>query len=331
MDNERPTGWGDPPAKRPTIDAIRDAARRLAGTAVRTPLVPLADAPGIFIKPETLQPSGSFKLRGAWNWAAGLSPDDRERGFSTFSAGNTALALGWCARRFGVHCRSLLPDYAPGNKQAALRAAGVETILVPFERMTDWLFRAGWRDEPWAFLHPWTEPALLAGHGTIGLEIAEDCLDVSTVFLPVGGGALLGGVAAALKELIPGVSVVAVQSESCPALVAARQAGGPVWVEARPTICDGTAVPFITDALFPLLSELVDEAVTVSEVEVRAAIRRLGRGHGIRAEGAGALALAAALRRARPGPAVAVVTGGSIDNSLFTEIMSETAAEASGY
>jgi threonine dehydratase len=328
----RPTGWGDPPAKPPTLDDIRRAAERIRGVAVRTPLVPLAGNDGIRLKPETLQPAGSFKLRGAWNWAAGRSPVERQRGFSTFSAGNTALALGWCARRFGVSCRSLLPDYAPDSKLAALRTAGVETVLIPFARMADWLFRAGWRDEPWTFLHPWTEPAMLAGHGTIGLEIAEDCQNVSNVFVPVGGGALLGGVAAALKALVPAVRVVAVQSEACPALAAARRAGRPVWIEPGPTLCDGTAVPFITDAMYPLLAALADDVVTVTEAEVGTAIRRLWSGNGIRAEGAGALALAAAIKSGPGrGPAVALVTGGSIDNSTFDKVLSAGPVAASGY
>jgi threonine dehydratase len=313
----RPTGWGDPPAQAPTLDDVRAAARRLRRTVVRTPL--LWAGPDIWVKPESLQPTGSFKVRGVGNWAAGLSPAARRRGFSTFSAGNTALALAWFARRFGVSCRSILPDYAPAVKVQALRERGVETILVPFAELADYIFRAGWRDEPYAFLHPWTEPAMIAGHATIGLEIVADLPDVKTVFVPVGGGALVGGVAAAVRALKPSVRVVGVQTESYPSLAAGLAAGRPVWVEPKPTICDGVAVPFVTDEMFPLLKPVVDEVLVVPEARVRAAIRRLATDCKLVSEGAGALAMAAALDIPveRRGRSVCLVTGGNVPPDEF--------------
>jgi threonine dehydratase len=313
----RPTGWGDPPALAPTLDDIRAAARRLKRTIVRTPL--LQAGPNIWLKPESLQPTGSFKVRGVGNWAAGLSPAMRRRGFSTFSAGNTALALAWFARRFDVSCRSILPDYAPEIKVRALRECGVETVLVPFDELADYIFRAGWRSEPYAFLHPWTEPAMIAGHATIGLEIIEDLPDVETVFVPVGGGALIGGVASAVRALKPSVRVVGVQTESYPSLAAGLAAGKPVWVKPKPTICDGVAVPFVTDQMFPLLRQAVDEALVVPEARVRAAIGRLATDYKLVSEGAGALALAAALDLplARRGRAVCLVTGGNVPPREF--------------
>jgi threonine dehydratase len=308
----RPTGWGDPPANAPTLDEVRAATKRLEGAVVRTPLLPAGD--NLWLKPESLQPSGSFKVRGVGNWAAGLSPDDRRRGFSTFSAGNTALALAWYARRFGVSCRSILPDYAPAVKVQALRERGVETVLVPFDELAGYIFRAGWRDEPYAFLHPWTEPAMIAGHATIGLEIVADLPEVETVFVPVGGGALVCGVGAAVKALKPAVKVVGVQTESYPSLAASLEAGRPVWVESKPTICDGVAVPFVTDQMFPLLKLVVDEVLVISEPDVRTAMRRLASFHKLVSEGAGALALAAALTLPadRRGRSVCLVTGGNV-------------------
>jgi threonine dehydratase len=282
-----------------------------------------ANGSTLLLKPELLQPSGSYKIRGVYNWAINLSPADRARGFSTFSAGNTALALGHVARMFGVSCRSILPDYAPQNKVVALKQLGVETVLVPFQEMIDWVFRAGWRSEPYSFLNPWTDPAMIAGHGTIGLELLEDAPDTETVFVPVGGGALVAGVASAIKKLKTSVRVVGVQAESYPALQASLAAGSPVWVEPLPTICDGVAVPFTTEHLFPLLSRMVDRVVTVSEIMVREAIGLLATNRKLVAEGAGALSVAAALaipERER-GRTVCLVTGGSIDRELLCEIL----------
>lgn len=320
----QPTGWGDPPATAPSLDAVRKAYERLRGVAKRTPLTPFGRKDSrILLKSEVGQPSGSFKIRGVYNWAAGLSPEEVGRGFSTFSAGNTALALAHCAQVFGTTCRSLLPDYAPENKVGALRERGVETVLVPFEEMADYIFRAGWRDESYAFLHPWAEPAMIAGHATIGLEIVEDLPDVETVYVPVGGGALACGVGCAVGRLNPGTRIVGVQTESYPALAQSFREGRPVWIDPQPTICDGVAVPFITDQLYPLLRQTVDSVAVVSEAQVRAAIRVLAQECAVVSEGAGALALAAAL--ATPledrGPSVCLVTGGNIPAQLLDELL----------
>lgn len=329
----------------PGIEEVRQAVERLKGYVVRTPLLAWAGpgkyecrtanvecgtgtgepGSGIMLKPEVLQPTGSFKVRGVLNWALGLAPEERRKGFSTFSAGNTALALAHAARMFGVPCRSILPEYAPENKVRALKEAGVETVLLSFDAMMDWVNHAGWKEEPYCFLHPWFEPAMIAGHGTIGLELVEDMPDLEAVFVPVGGGALACGVGAAVKALAPGVRVVAVQTESYPALAASFKAGKPARVEPKPTICDGVAVPFVTEEMFPLLRQVVDEVVLVSEEEVRQAIRRLALSSKLVAEGAGALALAAGLRAEAQGragfPCVCLVTGGSIGAARLAEII----------
>ncbi|MBM3331871.1 pyridoxal-phosphate dependent enzyme [candidate division WOR-3 bacterium] len=320
----RPTGWGDPPVVAPTLDSVRRASERLKDVARRTPLVPFGPREdGILLKSEVEQPSGSFKIRGVYNWAAGLAPDTVRRGFSTFSAGNTALALAHCAGGLGTTCRSLLPDSAPERKVQALRDRGVETVLVAFEEMADYIFSAGWRDEPYAFLHPWTEPAMISGHATMGLEIVEDLPDVETVFVPVGGGALAAGVGCAVGMLDPAVRIIGVQTESYPSLAQSFHAGRPVWIESRPTICDGVAVPFVTEHLYPLLRETLDSVLVVSEEQVRKAIRLLARTGGVVAEGAGALALAAALDMplADRGLSVCLVTGGNIPEALLEEIV----------
>ncbi len=274
------------------------------------------------LKSEVEQPTGSFKIRGVYSWAAGLSPEAIRRGFSTFSAVNTALALAHCARTFGTTCRSLLPDYAPKVKVQALRALGVETVLVPFDELADYIFRAGWRDEPYAFLHPWTEPAMIAGHATIGLELIEDLPDVETVYVPVGGGALACGVGCAVGMLNPAARIVGVQTESYPSLAQSFHAGRPVWIEPRPTICDGVAVPFTADQLFPLLQRTVDSVAVVTEEQVKDAVRVLKQEANLVAEGAGALALAAALDTPLEdrGLSVCLVTGGNIETGLREEL-----------
>lgn len=321
--DRRPTGWGDPAVSAPTIDAVRRAADRLKGVAARTPLSRFGpEQDGVFLKSEVGQPTGSFKIRGVHNWAAGLSSDEAERGFSTFSAGNTALALAHCAQAFKTTCRSILPDYAPEIKVQALRERGVETMLVPFSELADYIFSAQWRREPYAFLHPWTDPAMIAGHATIGLEILEDLPAVETVFVPVGGGALACGVGCAVRKLDPSVKVVGVQTESYPALAYSFRQGRPVWVEPQPTICDGVAVPFTSDQLYPLLREAVDYVAVVSEAQVRATIRRLAAEQQLFSEGAGALALAAAIAtpRGERGLSVCLISGGNITSQQLEEI-----------
>jgi threonine dehydratase len=315
-------------ARRPALDEIEQAAMTLDGVVVRTPLVPLHGDRGndtqtpTLLKVETLQRVGSFKIRGVFNAVATLSEDDRRRGLSTVSAGNTAQALAWAGRHFDVPARSVMPDTAPASKVEAVISYGGEPVLVPVAEVFRYLREYGWRDEPYAFIHPWTNRDLMIGHGTMGLEIIADCPDVRTVYIPVGGGGLLGGVGSALKALKPDVRLVAVEPAGCPALFASVRAGTPQSVECD-TICDGVAVPYITDEMFGLLRDLVDDTVLVSEDDVRAAVRRLALREKIVAEPSGALALAAALATpaAERGPTVCIVTGGSIDAATLAEIL----------
>ncbi len=309
---------------RPTQPEIEAAAARLRGVVLHTPLVPLAGAESLWIKPEIHQPSGSFKIRGVFHAVARMDPERRRRGISTVSAGNTAKALAWCGRRFGVEARSLMPEHAPRSKVEAVKALGATPVLRPVEEVFAYLRERRWESEPYAFVHPWIDPEVLVGHGTLGLEILADLPDVDTVFVPVGGGGLLGGVGSALKAVKPSVRIVAVEPEGCPSFHAAVRAGQPVTVPCD-TICDGVAVPYITEEMFPLLSELADDLALVSERDVRSAIRKLARSAHVVAEGAGALALAAALAipAAERGKTVCLVTGGSIDLSKLAQILVE--------
>jgi threonine dehydratase len=312
-------------AKRPVIDEIERAAERGREVILHTPLVPLHSFDGrrdILLKLETLQPVTNFKIRGVFHAVASLPPDERARGLSTVSAGNTAQALAWTGRHFGVGARCLVPDDAPANKIEAVRHYGGQAVLVPRDELFRYMKEHGWESEPYAFIHPWTNRDLMIGHGTLGLEIVADLPEVRTVFVPVGGGGLIGGVGSALKALRPAVRVVAVEPEGCPALHESFRQGRPASVECH-TMCDGVAVPYITAEMYPLLRDVVDHVVLVSEDEVKATIKRIALGNRVIVEGSAALAVAAALAASaeQQGPSVAVVTGGSIDTDDLLTIL----------
>ncbi len=266
----------------------------------------------------------SFKIRGVFNAVASLSPEERAKGLSTVSAGNTAQALAWVGRYFGVSTRSLMPDTAPATKIAAVKDYGGEPILVPTSEVFRFLKEHLWEQEPYAFIHPWTDRNVMIGHGTIGLEIIADLPEVDTVYVPVGGGGLIGGVGSALKALKPSVRIIAVQPEGCPALHESFRQGKPATVDCR-TMCDGVAVPYITEEVFEILREVVDDVVLVSEDSARAAIRRLALGNRMIVEGAAALSVAAALAASpkERGRTVCLVTGGSIDTDKLLSILAE--------
>jgi len=323
----RRTGFGGTPISAPSLDDVRSAAARIKDVAVRTPLLPLRSYTGaeldILLKPETLQPVTSFKIRGAYNWASSLTEEQRARGLSTVSAGNTAQAVAHAARLVGASARSRLPDTTPKAKIEAIEAYGMEPILMPGDELFDWMLSAGWDDESYTFLHPWVEPLMVAGSATVGLEIHEDLPTVDTVFMSVGGGGLICGVGSALKALNPHVRIMAVQPEACAPLGASLAAGTPVWVDAQPTLCDGLGVPLVTDEMWPLLRTVVDDTVMVSEDQVKDAIRRLALDNKLVLEGAGAASVAAALAvpASERGRSVCVLSGGSIDGDKLAAIV----------
>lgn len=315
----------------PTIDEIRDAAHSLREVVLRTPLVPLhsfGDPSTILLKPEIHQAVASFKIRGVFHAVSSLDDEQRQRGISTVSAGNTAQALAWVGRKFGVPSRSIMPDSAPTTKIDAVRAYGGEPVLVPMAEVFRYLREHLWEREPYAFIHPWINRNVLIGHGSLGLEIMEDCPDVETVFVPVGGGGLLGGVGTALKALKADIQVIGVEPEGCPSLHESLRAGEPVAVDCD-TICDGVAVPYITDEMFPLLHSIVDRVALVSDETVRATVKQLAVGNKIVAEPSGALATAAAWAtpELERGKSVCLITGGSIDVRKLVTILDDPAID----
>ena len=312
---------------RPTLSEFRAAANLLKSIIVHTPLITYHggnDEPQILLKPEIFQAVNSFKLRGVFNAVASLSPEEKNRGVSTVSAGNTAQALAWSARHFGISARSIMPDTAPLPKIEAVKAYGGIPVLKPISEVFRFLQEHLWEQEPYSFIHPWINRQVMIGHGSLGLEIMDDAPDIDAVFIPVGGGGLLGGVGSAIKAVNSAVRIFAVEPEGCPALRSAVDHGQPITVECK-TICDGVAVPYITDELFPLLNELIDDVILVSERSVRLAIRSMLLGNKMLSEPSGALALAAAQKVApsQRGKSVCLVTGGSISFDLMLEILQE--------
>jgi threonine dehydratase len=206
-------------------------------------------------------------------------------------------------------------------KVDGVRSYGVTPVPVPFSALMDYVFDRGWEQEPYSYLNPWGDPSMLAGSGTIGIEILDQLPELAAVYIPVGGGGLVAAIGSVMKELRPAVEVVGVQSTACPSLGAALEAGRPTWVQAAATICDGTSVPVVVDEMYPLVSSVVDRVVLVSEEDVRAAIARLALGNKLVVEGSGAMSLAAALGDRRDGPAACIVSGGSIGADRLAEII----------
>ena len=208
------------------------------------------------------------------------------------------MALGYMGRILDVPARSHVPDSLHQSKREALAAYGVDLVHVSMTDLMRFMFEEAWREEPQSYLNPWGEPLMIAGHGTIGIEIFDELPELESVFIPVGGGALLGGVASVLKTLNPAIRVYAVQARVNSALAAAFEAGGPRWIEWQDTIVEGASTPIITDEMFPMLRRLVDHLVLVGEDEVMAAMRVLafGRQAGHRGRGC-------SFRRGRTGDA----------------------------
>jgi len=283
----------------------------------------VAEAPGeVYLKLENLQPIGSFKLRGAGNALALASPQELERGVWTASAGNMAQGVAWWARRLGLPCRVVVPETAPETKIAATRRLGGDIVKVPFD---DWLdiFRTH-RHEGFEgfFVHAFSDPAVMAGNGTIALEILEDLPDVGAVIIPYGGGGLCCGIGSALRTLAPACRVYACEVATGAPLAASLAAGAPTRVDYEPSFVDGIGAPEVFPEMFELTRQLVEGSLVAELDEVAEAVRLLAERARIVAEGAGATPVAAALAgNAGGGKIVCVVSGGNIDASKLAAIL----------
>ena len=310
-----------------TLKMIQEAREALKGIAEVTPIVTSTRlGKNLFIKSENLQKTGSFKIRGAYNKIRMLSPEEAKRGVIACSAGNHAQGVALSATRLGIRSVICMPEGAPILKVEATRGYGAEVVLVPgiyddaareAKRLAD--------EEGFTFAHPLNDPYVIAGQGTIGLEILEQVPDVEQIVVPIGGGGLISGVAAAVKSMRPNVKLIGVQAATVPSMFVSMRSGEIITVRDGATIADGIHVLTPGDLTFRMVKDYVDDIVTVSEDEIAAAIVALLEGPKTVAEGAGATSVAAYLfnRVDTSLNTVALVSGGNVDITTLSRIITK--------
>ncbi|HET9613909.1 MAG TPA: threonine/serine dehydratase [Candidatus Limnocylindrales bacterium] len=312
-----------------SLDDVRRANGTLAGIATRTPLVPFGPAADrAFLKAESLQPIGAFKLRGAYVAVAALEPEIRARGVITYSSGNHAQGVARAARLLGTPAVVVMPSDAPALKKARVEADGAEVVVVgPSSEERQRVAEELAVQRGLAIIPPFDDDRIIAGQGTVGLEIVEDLPDVAAVLVPIGGGGLASGIAVAVKSLAPGARVIGVEPElAADARDSLREGRIVRWPaeDVGRTIADGTRTTALGSRTFAHLSTLLDDVVTVTELEIAAAVRLAAEESRLVVEPSGALGVAAlAFHRAElgldrlAGPVVAVVSGGNVDPERY--------------
>jgi threonine dehydratase len=313
-----------------TVDDVRRAYARIRDSLLLSPCShseTFSQLSGnqVFLKLENLQMTGAYKERGALNKILELTPEERERGLIAASAGNHAQAVSYHASKRGIAAQIVMPLATPLVKVAATRSYGAEVILhgASYDEACDEAMRRC-VEEGRTFIHPFDDPEVISGQGTIGLELLEQVPDIEAVVVPIGGGGLISGIACALKETNPRIRVVGVEPEKLPSMLRAREAGAPVTIAPEATIADGIAVRRAGDLTLPLVTRYVDEIVTVDDEEVASAILMLLEQEKTLAEGAGAAALAAVVQsktNLRHRRTVVMVCGGNIDVTLLAKII----------
>jgi threonine dehydratase len=310
-----------------TLANVEEARRNIAGVALRTPLVRFnADAPAeIYLKLENLQPIGSFKIRGAANVMVRTPRARLERGVLTASAGNMAQGVAFCARRMGIQATIVAPETAPATKISAVERMGGRVIKVPF---AEWWRTFETRSYPGVeatFIHAFDDLDVMAGNGTIALELLEDLPGVDAVVIPWGGGGLSCGIAAVLRARVPRVRIYAAEIESGAPLAASLTAGEPRTVEYKPSFVDGIGSKMVFPNMFERARALLDASLVVTLAEAAQAMKLVAERNRVIIEGAAACAVAAALSgRAGSGKVVAIVSGGNIDLDKFAQIVAQT-------
>ncbi len=295
--------------------------------AIRTPLLPLPDT-DLLLKLEILQPIGSFKIRGAANLVGQLPAAELRQGVLTASAGNMAQAAAWYARRLGIPCTVVAPDTAPEAKLAAVERLGAKVIRVSFDRWWQTFSDRSYPGVEATFLHAFNDERVMAGNGTIGLELLEDEPDLDAVIIPWGGGGLAAGIATAVRALRPQCRVYAVEVETGAPLAASLAAGSVATVDYQTSFVDGIGSRTVFPNMLELARELLDGSLVVSLDEVRDAMRVLVERSHVVAEGAGAAALAAALSgRAGSGRIACIVSGGSIGAAKLAEVLGDASVQ----
>ncbi len=307
-----------------TLAAIEEARQRIAGAALRTPLVRLNcnEAPAeVYLKLENLQPIGSFKIRGAANAMARLHDEQLRRGVLTASAGNMAQGVAWRARELGVPCTVVAPDTAPAVKLQAIERLGGRVVQVPFDRWWQTFQERAYPGVDAAFLHAFDDPDVMAGNGTIGLEILEDLPEADAVVIPWGGGGLTCGIASAVRAKRPGCRVYAAEVATAAPLAASLAAGSAVVVDHQPSFVDGIGSRTVFPQMLARARALIDGSLVADLAEVAAAVRLLAERNHVIAEGAGACPVACAVAgKAGGGKVVCVVSGGNIDLKTLCKV-----------
>jgi threonine dehydratase len=306
---------------RPIAVADIEAAReRIAGTVLRTPLVRFDE--NIFLKLENLQPTNAYKIRGAANAVASLSDEARARGVWTVSAGNAGQGVAYAARAFGIPCTVVAIETAPQTKLDRMRALGAKIVPVSYD--TAWLACEAHAFEGMdgTFIHPFDNHDFIAGHGTMGLEILEDCPDVRTVICAIGGGGLISGVGSAIKALRPEAKVLGAEPETAAPYALSLAEGGPrKFTDWQASFVDGAGGKSVTERMWQRMRPVTDGTITVTLDQTRAAMRLIAETSRTIAEGAGVLSLAAALAEDVEGSVVCVISGGNIDLAKFAELV----------
>lgn len=315
-----------PPTPLVSLDAIRDAAARIRGVAVRTPLLRAEWIAGgdVWLKPEMLQRGGAFKFRGAYTFLSSLSPEERARGVIAPSSGNHAQAVALAARLFGVPATVVMPTTVTAPKRAGAERLGARIVLAGtttkdrMDRALEFVAEEGLTLVP-----PFDDATIIAGQGTVGVEIVEDLPDVETVVVPVGGGGLSAGVATAVKRLKPSARVVGVEPSGAPKLTAARRAGHPVTLAQTHSIADGLMSIRIGTIPFAHHEAFLDDVVTVDDSAIRDAVRHLLDRSKLVAEPSGAITVAGLLTGAvrAAGPTVVVLSGGNVEWPGLLELL----------
>jgi threonine dehydratase len=317
------------PVRPVTLEEIESARARIAATVMRTPLLRLAagsGCPEILLKLENLQPTNSYKLRGAANAIALLPESARRQGVWTISAGNAGQGIAYAARQAGVACAVVVIETAPAAKIERMRALGGRLIPVSYEVAWQALDARAFPGMSGTFVHPFDNHDFIAGHATMGLEILEDAPDTAAVIAAIGGGGLITGIASAIKARKPHVKVWGAEPETAaPAALSFASGSAQVFPGWEPSFVDGAGGKSVFPRMWERMRGIVDGSIVVSLEQTRQALRMLAERARVIAEGAGALAPAAALTgNAGGGPIVAIVSGGNIDLQKFCEILGAT-------
>jgi len=319
-----------------SLESIREAARLLVGVAVKTPMVLVGQSMlwphegqgmpwPLYLKCEHLQPIGAFKVRGAHTAIARLDAGRRAAGVVTSSSGNHGQAVAWVAQRFGIRSVIVMPESAPAVKVAGVRRHGGEVVFAGATRSAEQQLRAERFavEEGLTMIPPFDHIDVIAGQGTVGLEILEQVPEVATVLVPVGGGGLLSGITTAITALRPAVTIIGVEPAGAPKLSAALAAGHPETLGATASLADGLLTRSIGALPWSLIEPHVHRAITVTEAEIAAAVRFLFETQGLVVEPSGAVTVAALLAGtvSSAGPVVAVVSGGNVDPEVFQRLV----------